>query len=195
MTRREYLDAIRGSLKGMSSTELSDIIRDFEEHFEIGLSQGKSEHEVSAELGDPVAVAQTYLDPELADIGHTAIENEDKHVPSAAEAVQIAKDDLTGPRVFVVLLNVLLAWWIALCLYAIILVFWCLTVAFLIGGILTLIMLATSAELFSAMLLTGIGLIALSVASAVFNFFLTKWTIIGSKAYIAWNKKIFHQGF
>lgn len=196
MTRQEYLDAIRGSLVGMPSSELQDILRDFEEHFDVGLSQGKSEHEVSAELGDPVSVAQTYMDPELKTVGHTSEENEE--IPSAAAtaaAIKAGQDDLVGPRVFVVLLNLLIAWWVAICLYAINLAFWLLTASLFVGGVLTLITLFTGVELFSVVLLTGIGLIAIGVAICIFSYFMTKWTIIGSKAYIAWNKKIYHQGF
>jgi uncharacterized membrane protein len=196
MTRQEYLDAIRGSLVGMPSAELRDILSDFEEHFDVGLSQGKTEHEVSAELGDPVIVARTYMDPALVNVGHTSEENEE--LPSAAEtaaAIKAGQDDLVGPRVFVVLLNLLVAWWVAIALYAINLAFWFATAALFVGGILTLVTLITGVQLVSAVLLAGIGLILVGVAFCIASYFLTKWTIIGTKAYVAWNKNVFNQGF
>ncbi len=196
MTRQEYLDAIRGSLVGIPSAELHDILSDFEEHFDVGLSQGKSEHEVSAELGDPVIVARTYMDPELVTVGHTSEESEE--LPSAAAtaaAIKAGQEDLVGPRVFVVLLNLLIAWWVAIALYALNLAFWLATASLFVGGILTLVTLFTGVELFTAVLLAGIGLIAIGVATCIFSYFLTKWTIVGTKAYIAWNKKVFNQGF
>lgn len=44
--------------------EIADIVRDYEEHFNIGISKGKMEEEISAELGDPVELAKNFIDPE-----------------------------------------------------------------------------------------------------------------------------------
>lgn len=47
-------------LQGLPISELEDIISDYEEHFNIGISKGKSEEEISKELGDPKEVALSY---------------------------------------------------------------------------------------------------------------------------------------
>ena len=86
MTRQEYLSAIRKELSSLSESEVNDIVRDFDEHFEVGLSQGKTEHEISAELGDPVSVARTYFD-DLEDVGHTMKESEEAAANTTSASV------------------------------------------------------------------------------------------------------------
>lgn len=60
MNRKEYLDRLRISLQGLPIAEIEDILSDYEEHFDIGISKGKSEEEISKELGDPREVASSY---------------------------------------------------------------------------------------------------------------------------------------
>ena len=71
MTKEDYISNLRRALHTLPEADIADISQDFEEHFAIGLSQGKTEHEISAELGDPALVAATYFDEGLEDIGHT----------------------------------------------------------------------------------------------------------------------------
>ena len=199
MTRQEYLNAMRVALRGTPTAEIEDILRDFSEHFDIGLSQGKSEHEVSAELGDPATVAATYRDPELVTVGHTADEIPAAAAPKADPRTSSGKDlsynDLTGPRVFVVLLNLLVTWWVAIAAYAVMLVLWLLSVGMIVGGIMTVVSALIAGITTTTALFAGIGLIFLGIAIVLFNVFLTKWLILGSKAYISWNRKVYHEGF
>ncbi|GEM_PF-1241610 len=60
MNRKVYLEQLKFALQGMPNDELQDILYDYEEHFDIGLSKGKSEEEISNELGDPQEVANNY---------------------------------------------------------------------------------------------------------------------------------------
>ncbi|QUH21000.1 DUF4097 family beta strand repeat-containing protein [Alkaliphilus sp. B6464] len=60
MNRKVYLEQLKFALQGMPNDELQDILYDYEEHFDIGLSKGKSEAEISNELGDPQQVANNY---------------------------------------------------------------------------------------------------------------------------------------
>lgn len=62
MNKVTFLRTLRFSLKGLPETEIADIVRDYEEHFNIGISKGKMEEEISAELGDPVELAKNYID-------------------------------------------------------------------------------------------------------------------------------------
>ena len=61
MNKKEYLAKLRMYLQGLPISELEDIISDYEEHFNIGISKGKSEEEISKELGDPKEVALGYI--------------------------------------------------------------------------------------------------------------------------------------
>lgn len=60
MNREEYLKQLKAALKTLPEDELQDILYDYEEHFDIALSKGKSEEEISAELGDPKEVAKNH---------------------------------------------------------------------------------------------------------------------------------------
>jgi len=228
MTREEYLATLKRALHSLPETDISDIARDFEEHFSVGLSQGKTEHEISAELGDPATVANTYFDEGLEDIGHTMKESA-AHYASAASAASTAaanrpaaatlgtsgtsgatgtsgnagaaktitpEKDLTGSRLFVILLNVLITWWVAITVISTLFSFWCVSVSLLVGGIGSFTALAAApGDWISVFVLFGMAGILLAVATGILNFFLSKWTVIGSKAYINWNKKLYKEGF
>ncbi|WFA10232.1 DUF1700 domain-containing protein [Tissierella sp. Yu-01] len=60
MTRVEYINRLKTNLQGLPIDEITDILSDYEEHFNIGISKGKSEEEISKELGDPREVAEGY---------------------------------------------------------------------------------------------------------------------------------------
>lgn len=60
MNRNDYLNKLRISLQGLPNSEIQDILSDYEEHFGIGISNGKSEEEISNELGNPKEVAEGY---------------------------------------------------------------------------------------------------------------------------------------
>lgn len=201
MTREEYIAALRNELGVLSESEVSDICADFEEHFSIGLSQGKTEHEISAELGDPISVADTYLSDNIemasgykaTPKSHAAITQ--KVTQSGTQAVK-APVDLTGPRLFVVLFNVLFMVWVAFSIYGAILSFWAVTVGMFIGVIAIFVSLAVvPAGAVAGVVLAALALLSFTVCSAVVNFFITKFAIIGTNEYIKWNKKIYNEGF
>ncbi len=56
----EFLRLFSVSLKHMRPDEKEDILQDFKEHFEIGLADGKTESEISQELGDPEQLARMF---------------------------------------------------------------------------------------------------------------------------------------
>ena len=61
MNKKEYISALRAQLRRLPSDDVEDIVKEFETHFEIGLSEGKNESEIAAKLGSPEEVAQIYL--------------------------------------------------------------------------------------------------------------------------------------
>ena len=242
MTREEYIAALKGALHTLPASDISDICGDFEEHFSIGLSQGKTEHEISAELGDPITVAGTYFDEGLEDIGHTMKESAAHAAAASAAAASAASSanrpavtasgasgtsgaagasgtagakgtstassgsaasgtgsqekDLTGARLFVILFNILVACWAAITIYSTLLCFWGASLSLLVAGVGVFAAIAAAAGGWIAVLvLSGIALILLAIATGILNFFLSKWTVIGTKAYVNWNKKIYNEGF
>ncbi len=56
----EFLEALSRALARMSPAEREDILSDYREHFQIGLSQGLREEQIAQKLGDPVSLAKLY---------------------------------------------------------------------------------------------------------------------------------------
>ena len=61
MTRNEYLSKLKSYLSALREGELREILLDYEEHFNIGREKGKTDDEISAELGSPKEVAESIL--------------------------------------------------------------------------------------------------------------------------------------
>lgn len=64
MTKIEFLQQLYNLLGVLPAEERDDIIADFEEHFSVGTSEGKSEEQICSELGDPKSCAAQYLNDE-----------------------------------------------------------------------------------------------------------------------------------
>jgi uncharacterized membrane protein len=60
MNKQTFLTALRNSLSGLSNEDIEDILYDYEEHFRIGMEQGKSEDDIAETLGDVKSIARQY---------------------------------------------------------------------------------------------------------------------------------------
>ncbi|ABO65690.1 HAAS signaling domain-containing protein [Geobacillus thermodenitrificans] len=58
MNKQQFLTALETELKKLPHEEREEIIQDFEEHFYIGMANGKSEEEISQSLGSPKQIAK-----------------------------------------------------------------------------------------------------------------------------------------
>jgi uncharacterized membrane protein len=58
MNKKQYIEKLAKYLKGLPKEELEDIVRDFDEYFEIGKERGRKEEEVSISLGNPKSLAK-----------------------------------------------------------------------------------------------------------------------------------------
>lgn len=61
MRKEEFLKKLGKALGDISEKERSEILYDYEEHFSIGMENGKTEEQICSELGDPVEIANNYL--------------------------------------------------------------------------------------------------------------------------------------
>lgn len=61
MNKREFLDLLRYYLRAYPHNMINDIVADYEEHFHIGMEKGKTEEQISAELGSPKDIADEFL--------------------------------------------------------------------------------------------------------------------------------------
>ena len=58
MTKQQFLTALEKALHKLPKEEKEEMLQDFEEHFAIGASEGKSEQEIIAALGSPQQIAK-----------------------------------------------------------------------------------------------------------------------------------------
>lgn len=74
MKKDDYLRELRRSLQGTAEEEKSEIVSDYEEHFRVGLSRGKSEEEIARSLGSPRTIGRSYrIDSMLGDGVHATV--------------------------------------------------------------------------------------------------------------------------
>ena len=62
ITLKHFLTSLDQYHVIMSPSDKADIISDYEEHFRVGLENGKTESEIAASLGSPYDVANQFLD-------------------------------------------------------------------------------------------------------------------------------------
>lgn len=67
MNKNEFMSILKSSLNSMNETEKNDILYDYEEHFRIGMENGKSEDKIAEELGDPSAIGDSYYTSSITD--------------------------------------------------------------------------------------------------------------------------------
>jgi len=60
MTKTEFMDALYMALSGVEEGARLEIMSDFEEHFTAGAAEGKTDDEISDELGSPEDIAAQF---------------------------------------------------------------------------------------------------------------------------------------
>ena len=58
MKRNEFIRRLKAGLKGAPQDVIAEIVADYEEHFDAGAAEGRSEEEVAAALGNPARLAR-----------------------------------------------------------------------------------------------------------------------------------------
>lgn len=61
MTKDQFLNELYRSIQNIPEIEKRDIIQDYEEHFQMGQQEGKSEEEIAKALGAPSQIAKELL--------------------------------------------------------------------------------------------------------------------------------------
>ncbi len=60
MNRKEFFKDLSKYLRGIPREDEEEIINDFEEHFDIGEKEGRTEEDLAKSLGDPKALANQF---------------------------------------------------------------------------------------------------------------------------------------
>ena len=64
MTKNQYFKELKKQLKLYAVKESEDILKDYEDHFNESLSNGKTEEEICKNLGSPENIAKQYVNEE-----------------------------------------------------------------------------------------------------------------------------------
>lgn len=183
MNKTEYLNKLKAYLHSLPLDELEDIVSDYEEHFQIGLSKGKTEEEISKELGDPYDICSNY----------TSINR---------NTTTTSNDN--GNNLLIILLLALFNLFIVLAPYlsivSIIISIYIASISFIFGGIamifgmsFNIIMPVTQPHILTS-LGFGIGLSCLGLLTIILAVYFTKWFIKLTIRYIKWNLEIINRG-
>ena len=71
MNKEEFMKQLTEHLHGLPSNERAEILTDYEEYFEIGLHDGKTEQEIALGLGSPKIIAkELVLNTSIAKVEH-----------------------------------------------------------------------------------------------------------------------------
>lgn len=74
MNKKDFLSILANGLKDFPEKELADILFDYQEHFTVGKSNGKTEEEIIDELGNPYEIVYQYR---CAYLEKTSYDNQD----------------------------------------------------------------------------------------------------------------------
>ncbi len=152
MTRQQFMNRLRNGLVGLQPKTIDEIAADYEGHFDEGIAAGRSELEVADALGDPERHAREIR----AEAGLKRWETE-RNASAAAGAVFAVLG--LGALDLIFLLPILLG------VIGVLFAFYCVAVA--LFGVGAFVMVAGPIWVFgapiAALILTGIGLMALGV--------------------------------
>ncbi len=188
MTRNEYLNKLRSYLDGLSESELREVLLDYEEHFNIGRDKGKTDDEISSELGSPKEVAESIM---------STINPEEQVNPNPASAGPA--DDGVKRFLIILLLLVLNIVFLAgpvVGVLGIIVGIFGAGIGFVVGGVGLMIgapftsFVAGFAPGMLTSLAFGISLSALGALVFILGIGLSKLFYRLASMYIEWNKKV-----
>lgn len=214
MNKSEFIAAMEAQLLRLPKADRDDILNDYESHFINGIAEGRTEEEVSAQLGDPVELAAVYLEnlpegakgapyipaeePAPAQSDYSEPQYSERSGEAAAAQAAPNAPAADEPNVNGIIIVVLLSVFVAVpalwSLIGIILgAFGCVFGGFAVA----VALLAVGITALSVSVPAGIGLMLLSVALAAFAMLALFVGIIGIKGtiwlvkwYINWCKKL-----
>lgn len=183
MNKSEYLNSLQHDLGCMQYNEVQEIIAEISDHFEGGLSKGKTEEQIADELGDVHELAKSYINITPNKLPQALRDNQEK------------KPAPKGARVFVILFNVFVGGPLAIVWAALDIWLAGLTVTNFIGWIMRFAVMGELGAYLAAGILFQIATFFGTLALLCLVYFgISLWFRLGKK-YLKWNRKIWTKGF
>ncbi|MEI4801787.1 DUF1700 domain-containing protein [Bacillus sp. FJAT-51639] len=177
MTKEKFLQELSEHLRKLPEEERNDILYDYEEHFQFGMEEGKTEEEIIKALGFPKAIAKETLASHRIE--------QVKHNPTFSNLARaiVAIIGLSFLNL-VVVLGPLLA------IGSLILTLWAVGVVFVLSPLLLLTKIVFAqifilSDVFAIIILFGVGLL-LGIAA----YYCTIWFKTLFVKYAYWNLKV-----
>lgn len=183
MNKKEFIGILRSNIKGLSQEETDDIIYDYEEHFQIRESKGKSEEEICVELGDPKSIAKMYK-------ANSTIEKAENDPSTKNLFKAILSATALGIFNFIIVLGpTVVSFFVLVLLYGI-------SISLILGGMETIFNITLGSffpiEIYLGVnrisyIFFGIGIVGLGLMIIIGTFYLSKLFYKLAVKYLKWN--------
>ncbi|MDD3225697.1 MAG: DUF1700 domain-containing protein [Clostridium sp.] len=187
MDKNQFLNMLKYHLRDFNKADMDDILYDYEEHFRVGKENGKSEYEISKELGNPEDIANQYREAS----GMGKIDTADTHERSIAASIFIFIALLMFNLIFILGIYLGIAGvLIGMCAVGIALTFSGVAIVFCIifGQFFSsYVSLPDNVFTMIASFFGGIGTIALGLLLCIGMFYVVKFFAKSTVKYVKWN--------
>ncbi|MGN7414971.1 HAAS signaling domain-containing protein [Paenibacillus sp. SAF-068] len=190
MNRQQFMKAMEVHLRPMDPFERAELLADYDQHFELGLSEGRQEEEIARELGQPEEIAKEALGDRY-----------DAHTPGSDAFYAPTYQEMRSPRnstkatrnfftaIGLIFLNLILGIPLGLTLWSVWLTVASLSLLILapVAAVVDFVFLGQldKAEIFVAIGAFGVGILFALASKYVFRAFK-----IITLQYIKWNKNM-----
>jgi uncharacterized membrane protein len=189
MNRQQFIAKLKGSLGRLDEAEKREIVAEYEEHFQAGTAEGRSEEDIARALGNPASLGASYRIENLTERGRSGWGVADT-VRAVFASLSLGFFNVVivlGP--FVGLVAVVASLWAtaaAIGLSGVACVLAAIIGPFLPGGLLAGV--TAMSALFAG--LSGVALVALGFLAVVGMVYVTKWFAILVARYVQFNARI-----
>ncbi|WP_459500052.1 DUF1700 domain-containing protein [Bacillus sp. C1] len=176
MNKEQFLRELSGHLRKLPEEESRDILYDYEEHFQFGIEEGKTEFEIIKGLGSPKAIAKEMLALYRFD--------EMKKDPSASNITRAVT-----AAIGLSLLNFIIVLGPLVVIASFIFSLWVGGVASVVAPLLVVVKVLTGTflwlDVFVSIAFVGVGLLL-----CISAYYCTKWFKNVCVGYVNWNLKM-----
>jgi len=194
MNRYEYIEALKNELGSVSYDDVKSISDEINEHFDIGLAQGKTEESIAESLGNPATLAASYR--EIGNVRQAIANNRPRNKNSiiTKPVKEVKPKDPGAGKLFVVLWNIF--WGIPSLLAAAVALV--LITGAVAGAFIGWIGLIGGVSSFGGFVATGvclaIALFFVLVFVVCLLYFLFRAYIFWLINHIRWNRQVWNEG-
>lgn len=190
MNRQQFMQAMEMYLRPMDRLERAELLADYDQHFELGLQEGRPEEEIARELGHPEEIAKEALGERFG----THMSGTDPYYGATYSEMQPPRHNNRATRNFftavgLLFLNLMLGIPLGLILWSVWLTIACLSLLVLapVAAALDFLLLGNfdKAELFVAIGTFGVGILFAIASKWIFRAFK-----IITLQYVRWNKNM-----